>query len=124
MVLQINTIKYTDMIVNLASSMVFDYITQKKVCAYINYDVLNHEYPNWSVEKINNDVHFSSMPNKNTLVWLNNPEEITQKIHNTLSMCNEIVFHAQEWFEIINQYPSQKASKRIWEGIKAIISKN
>ncbi|WP_431243036.1 UDP-glycosyltransferase [Flavobacterium sp. P21] len=39
--LQMNTIHHTEMVINLGSSMVFDYAAHKKPCAFINYDVTN-----------------------------------------------------------------------------------
>jgi hypothetical protein len=121
--LQINTIYHTEMVINLGSSMVFDYVTHKKPCAFVNYDVKNKVLKDWSVSKIYNFVHFRSMPNKNSVIWLNSPDEIVNKIKIGINNSDEIVRDAQKWFEIINQHPPQDASKRIWEGIKTIISK-
>ena len=122
-ILQINTIKHTEMVVNLGSSMVFDYATQQKPCAYINYDVLNTEYPNWSVKNIYNFVHFRSMPNKNAVVWLNSPDEIAEKIEMALSNQKATVTAAKEWFEKINQHPIDQASQRMISSIEKITLK-
>ena len=35
-ILQVNTITFTEMVINLGSSMVFDYVVHNKPCAYIN----------------------------------------------------------------------------------------
>lgn len=121
-VLQMNTIIHTEMVVNLGSSMVFDYASYNKPCAYINYDVHDKIYSHWSVEKIYNFVHFRSMPNGAAIVWLNSPKEIASKIEKTLKDSNETVKHAENWFKIINQHPPQDASKRMWDSIKTIIS--
>jgi hypothetical protein len=120
---QMNTIAHTEMVVNLGSSMVFDYAAFNKPCAYINYDVPNKVLADWSVAKIYNFVHFRSMPNKQAVVWLNNKDEIASKIETDLRDSKATVTHAKDWFEIINQHPPQEASSRIWEGIKSIISK-
>lgn len=119
-VLQVNTISHTEMVINLGSSMVFDYAAHNKPCAYINYDVVNKVLPNWSVDKIYNFVHFRSMPNKGTVIWLNNSKEIACKIEKVLADSKEDVRVAKNWFEIINQHPPQDASKRIWDSIKTI----
>lgn len=119
--LQINTIAHTEMVINLGSSMVFDYVTNNKPCAYINYDVKNKVLPSWSVEKIYNFVHFRSMPNQETVIWLNSPDELALKIGNALKYSKETVGYAKEWFKTINQHPPQDASKRIWDNIKKIV---
>jgi hypothetical protein len=120
-ILQTNTIAHSEMVINLGSSMVFDYVAYDKPCAYINYDVEEKVLPNWSVKKIYNFIHFRSMPNKRAVIWLNNSEEIAFKIEIALNESKETVAFAKSWFEIINQHPPQEASQRIWDGIKKII---
>ncbi|SHM64806.1 UDP-glycosyltransferase [Flavobacterium xanthum] len=121
-ILQLNIVAHTQLVVNLGSSMVFDYAAQKKPCAYINYNPKRHN-GNWSVEKIYNFIHFRSMPN-DAVVWLNSPEDIAYKIENMLGdEINEVVAGAQEWFRKINQHPADQASQRIWDGIAEICKK-
>ncbi|KIA85247.1 hypothetical protein [Flavobacterium sp. AED] len=118
-ILQLNIIAYTELVVNLGSSMVFDYAAHKKPCAFMNYNPDKLSY-NWSVEKIYNFIHFRSMPN-DAVVWLNSPDEIADKIEMMLSKeTQKVIENAQEWFGKINQHPAQEASKRIWEGIAKI----
>jgi hypothetical protein len=119
--LQANTIAHTEMVVNLGSSMVFDYVAHHKSCAFVNYDVSKKTLKDWSVEKIYNYVHFRSMPHKDAVVWLNNKEEIASKIKSVLDS-NSNVTHANDWFKVINQHSPEEASQRIWDGIKKIIS--
>jgi hypothetical protein len=119
--LQINTIAHTEMVINLGSSMVFDYVAHHKSCGFINYDVPKKILEDWSVKKIYNYIHFRSMPNQESVVWLNNKEEIGSKIKKALDLNNN-VSHASDWFKVINQHPPQEASQRIWDGIKKIIS--
>ena len=63
------------------------------------------------------------MPNNNSVIWIDDPEAIAETIENAIVTNSLIIENARKWFEIINQHPPQKASKRIWEGIKTIISK-
>jgi len=118
LILQINTIAYSEMVVNLGSSMVFDYAAHAKPCAFINYDVTNKVLPNWTVEKIYNYIHFRSMPNKSAVIWLNSKKEIESKIEEALMNSKATIKHAEDWFKIINQYPPQNASQRIWNQIR------
>lgn len=121
--LQNTTIEHTEMVVNLGSSMVFDYVAHQKPCAFINYDVADKRIANWSVKKIYNYVHFRSMPNKDAVLWINRPEDIKEVIEKAIAAPTTVVENAQKWFEVINQYPPQEASQRIWKSIKTIISK-
>jgi len=114
-----NTIFHTEMVVNLGSSMVFDYACFKKPCAFLNYDIPNKIDPDWSVSKIYNYVHFRSMPDKDAVVWLNSADEISVKIKRALET-TETLKSVQRWFEIINQQPSKISSNRIWDSIEKI----
>ena len=120
--LQINTIAHTEMVINLGSSMVFDYVAHDKSCAFINYDVASKNLKNWSVKKIYDYVHFRSMPNKTAVLWINNPESIAGIIESAVVGDRPFIKSAQQWFEIINQHPPAEASRRIWTSIKKIIS--
>lgn len=110
------------MVINLGSSMVFDYVCFQKPCAFLNYDVENRIDKNWSVFKIYNYIHFRSMPDKKAVIWLNSPDEIANKIKLGLEQKNENVSNAQNWFGIINQGPSENSSNKIWESIEAVLS--
>lgn len=67
--LLVSTAYYSDVVVNLGSTMAFDFGMFKKPCIYINYDQEYKVNPNWSVQKIYNFQHFKSMPSKNVVVW-------------------------------------------------------
>lgn len=120
--LQMNTIAHTEMVINLGSSMVFDFATHNKACAFINYDVAVKTDSNWSVKKIYNYIHFRSMPDRNAVYWINSPNAIAEIIKKGLESNSSIIESAQKWFEIINKHKPQLASKRIWNAIKTIVS--
>ena len=121
MVLQTNTIAHTEFVVNLGSSMVFDYVAYQKPCVYINYDVPASVLPGWNVETIYKFIHFRSMPSKNAVVWFNSSDDIEPKIEQLLNNSNDVT-EAQKWFETINLHPAENASERIWEAIETIIT--
>lgn len=121
--LQINTIAHTEFVINLGSSMVFDYAAFDKPCMYINYDTEQSTTSEY-IKKIYNFVHFRSMPNKEVVLWLNNPNEIKTKIAHTLQQENAIhtTKNAQLWFDKIVAQPANKASERIWNAIQEIVN--
>lgn len=125
LVLQTNTIFHTELVINLGSSMVFDYVAHHKPCGFINYDVKNKQHPNWSVKKIYSLIHFRSMPSKEAVFWINSPNEIAETIEKMLSDDSEkVIKNAQLWFEKINQHSPELASERIWDAIAKIIDKD
>jgi len=121
--LQINTILHTKAVVNLASSMVFDYAIFNKPCLYLNYNVEGKVDESWNPEKVYNFVHFRSMPTGKEIFWINSKDKIKSKLSKSLKTGEKRVKEAKTWFEIINQHPAGKASERIWNGIDEIILK-
>lgn len=121
--LQINTILHTKAVVNLASSMVFDYAVFEKPCLYLNYNVANMEDQTWTPQKVYNFVHFRSMPTGEEVLWIKSKEEIISTLELALKGLPEVVDGAKKWFEKINLPPSEKASQRIWIAIEKIYSK-
>lgn len=124
MVLLMNTIQHTELVLNIGSSMVFDYACFNKPCGYLNYDVENPIDSKWSVNKVYNYVHFRSMPSKASVFWINSEKDIEIKIKEMLSEAkNDVLENSKKWFEKINQHPIDKASDRIWNCINEIIIK-
>jgi hypothetical protein len=122
-VLLANTVHYTKMVVNVGSSMVFDYVAQNKPCAFINYNPQGIELKK-DIYKIYKYIHFNSMPSKDAVIWLNSKEELRGKILEGLNNPDKYIYNAKKWFKIINQHPPQKATERIVEEIKAILLKH
>ncbi|SFN32944.1 glycosyltransferase family protein [Salegentibacter flavus] len=119
--LQINTILHCEAVVNLASSMVFDFAVLGKPCLYSNYEVTDKTQADWSPQKVYNFVHFRSMPTGEEIYWLNSKDEIQPKLEKTLKNPNDKAQKALEWFEKINQTPAEKASERIWVQLEQIM---
>lgn len=118
--LQINTILHSEAVINLASSMVFDFAIFNKPCLYLNYNVENKTDEKWFPQKVYDFIHFRSMPTGDEVIWLQSKEEIEQKIKLALSGSMENVHLANTWFSKINQQPAEKASERIWKSIDKI----
>lgn len=107
-----STIYYSQFVINLGSSMVFDFAIFNKPCMYIKYDVINKINEKWSVSKIYSYIHFASMPSKEAVIWLENKNEIKNKIKQLLNN-KPNVNNAKIWFNEINMNPYNDASKRI-----------
>jgi hypothetical protein len=124
LIVQMNTIFHSELVVNLGSSMVFDFAAFNKPCAFINYNVPNQSLPNWSVEKIYKFIHFKSMPSKQVVFWINSSSEMECSIEQMISNeAQSTILNAKTWFEKINQHPPQEASERIWNAIESILKK-
>ncbi|GAA4772203.1 MULTISPECIES: UDP-glycosyltransferase [Flavobacterium] len=78
--LLVSTAYYSDIVVNVGSTMAFDFAMFDKPCIFINYDQKHKKNPNWSVKTIYQYQHFRSMPNSEAVIWLNHPDEIAEKL--------------------------------------------
>jgi hypothetical protein len=116
-----NTIYHTEFVINLGSSMVFDYVIFKKPCIYINYDVNDCVNKEWTVKKIYNYIHFQSMPSKEAVLWCYNNKDLKQLFGKILNNELSNVIEANKWFKKITEQPAHLASERIWNEINSII---
>lgn len=78
--LLVSTAFYSDIVVNVGSTMGFDFAMFNKPCVFINYDQDNKTVKDWSVKTIYNYQHFRSMPDSDAVIWLNSKKEIVSKI--------------------------------------------
>ncbi len=121
--LQVNTILHTKAVINLGSSMVFDFAVLDKPCLFLNYEVEHKNDESWNFAKVYDFVHFRSMPTGNEVFWITSKEEIGTKLKTALENAEKTVAAANDWFEKINRSPAKKASERIWEAIDKIAAK-
>lgn len=121
--LLINTATHADLVINVGSSMVFDFVCHDKPCAFINYNTENRNHTTWNIEHIYRYVHFRSMPNKEAVLWLNYKESIVGIIEKALTQDNlDTIKSAKDWFDIIVEHP-RFASDHIWKELGKIIDK-
>lgn len=92
-----NICQYSDLVINLGSTMAHDFAVFNKPAAYINYDV--KEDRNWSVDMIYKYEHFKSMPYKDVVYWINSKEDILKVLNQGLEKPESL---AVEWLNIVN----------------------
>ncbi len=118
--LQTNIIAHSFMVINVGSSMVFDYACYDKPCAFINYNPVDVELKK-DIHKIYNYVHFRSMPKKESVFWIDNAALIKEIIQNANSTDkNEVVDAANQWFNLICEFPPNQSAARICKALKEI----
>jgi hypothetical protein len=106
--LLVSTVFYSDVVVNVGSTMAFDFAMFNKPCIFINYDQENKIINDWSVKNTYQFQHFTSMPNKEAVIWLNDKSEIARK----LTQSNDNVACMQHWSSIVLG-DDREASKKI-----------
>lgn len=91
---------YADVVINVGSTMAFDFGMFNKPCIYINYDQAGND--DWSTETIYKYQHFRSMPSSDVVLWWNNKNEIVSLLQ---SIENESRTNINDWLHIINEHP-------------------
>lgn len=116
-----NTVRHSELVINVGSSMVFDAVCHNKACAYIQYNP-KREHLKKDIYKLYNYIHFQSMPSTAPVLWIENPNKLKEVLLHLSAEEAAVLPQALNWFKTINQHPPQKASERIWEGIKKILN--
>lgn len=116
-----NLAEHCEMVVNLGSSMVFDFICHEKPCGYFRYNQKIQLDKTWDIFKCYNYVHFRSMPTQDPVFFMDSPDLIADAIEKALQKNTEVTEAAKQWFKKINQDQPQLASQRIFNAIKKVI---
>jgi hypothetical protein len=109
--LQINLAKHCNLVVNLGSTMAFDFSIFNKPCVYINYDVVASDH--WSVKTIYQFQHFRSMKDLQGVVWLNSKDDINKIITKILNESVKTAKDKGKWRDHVVLSPLNESSKRI-----------
>ncbi|APY07540.1 UDP-glycosyltransferase [Winogradskyella sp. J14-2] len=107
--------KYCVGVINLGSSMAFDFATHHKPCAYLNY----HYDAELNIKKgvkVYNYIHFRSQPSRGVVVWLDSPD-MESDVLRMIESSDKIAEAANKWFQIVNTAPFDKASERILKAL-------
>ena len=114
-----NTIKHSEFVVNLGSSMVFDAICHDKPCVYVNYNPDKGDKLIWNVDKVYKFIHFQSMESEDVVQWVNNKNDFIKVIQKILK--NDVrLDETKDWFKKINNHPINSID-RIYEEMKECI---
>ncbi|MGL3001289.1 hypothetical protein [Flavobacterium sp. RSSB_23] len=113
--LLVSTAFYSDVVVNVGSTMAFDFTMFNKPCVFINYDQSAKNSEDWSVQTIYQFQHFRSMPNKESVIWLNSKEEIIEKVIPNENNYSDSFM--KKWFNVILDSKEISASVNINEMI-------
>jgi hypothetical protein len=120
--LLVNTCYHSELVVNICSSMVFDFVIHDKPTIYPNYEQPQLQKGIRDIGQNYNYIHFRSMPDAaKSVTWARSKSEIYDGIKGLLDGELNPVPVTKNWYGIVNkpEFP-EKASKRIWEGINQI----
>lgn len=115
--LLVNLVEHCDLVVNVGSTMAHDFAVFDKPCLYINYD--QDISANWSVDTIYKFQHFRSMGNLEAVGWLNDKNEIGEKVSQGLKEPATLGKDRKKWMETIVNHPLDGNSRLIADQLLA-----
>lgn len=116
-----NVCEHTMGVVNVGSSMVFDFYCHGKPCYFLNYNVEDPINLNWKIEKIYKYIHFESMPSQDSVGWVNDKNDFHSIILENLEKKSIQPKLTKKWFEKITAQPIEKTSDRFMEAFSSIL---
>ena len=109
--LLVNLATHCDLVINVASTMAHDFAIFSKPCLYLNYK--HNENSHWKSEVVYNFQHFRTMEGIEAVGWLNNSDEIAEKIEKALKFPDQIGKDRKKWLEKIVRHPLEENSRKI-----------
>ena len=106
-----NTVKHSDVVINLGSTMAHDFAVLDKPCLYLNYNPVENSV--FKVEDIYGFEHFRSMNDLEAVGWLNSKNEIKEKTLLAIEQPNKIGEDRKKWLEKIVLHPLDKNSEKL-----------
>lgn len=80
--LLVSTAKYSDIVINVGSTMAFDFAMYNKPCIFIHYDQEIKQNKKWSTKLIYQFQHFKSMPSSKAVLWITKKEDLVPILKN------------------------------------------
>ena len=97
--LLVSTVFYCDLVINIGSTMAFDFAMFDKPCLFINYDQEVQHDNNWSVDTIYRFQHFRSMGKLNAVGWIDSKSAIASLIKKAIETPEIVGSDRQLWVE-------------------------
>ena len=120
-IMQANVCEHTEFVVNIASSMVFDFVAHNKSCLFFDYEQPQLKRGIRDIGQNYKYIHFRSMPSKNAALWSFDKNSLTVTIKTILDGDISSVIEGKKWFETIVGANPTEASKLIWGDIDKLV---
>lgn len=116
-----NVCQHSELVTNVCSSTVFDFVLHDKPCIYYNYEQPQLKKGIRDIGQNYKYVHFRSMPSVQAAVFCTDKKELENQIKQILDGKVSNVPAGKKWFEIVASNAPQQASNRIWNTIETIL---
>lgn len=117
-----NVCEHSELVTNVCSSTVFDFVSHNKPCIYYNYEQPQLKKGIRDIGQNYKYVHFRSMPSDEAAIFCTNKNDLKDLVKQTLDGKLSNVIEGKKWFDIIVGKTPTKASENIWRVIQKILA--
>ena len=114
--------EHSELVVNICSSMVFDFTIHNKPCIYINYEQPQLKKGIRDIGQNYRYVHFRSMPSEKAVAWGTSKEALQFTLENLLNDPKPVIAQAKKWFTVVAGKNPKDSSLEIWKAIENILN--
>jgi len=116
-----NVCEHSEMVTNVCSSTVFDFVVHDKPCIYYNYEQPQLKKGIRDIGQNYKYVHFRSMPSSEAAVFCTNKTDLENIVLHILDGQLSNVTEGKKWFKTVAGDDPIHASTTIWDRIDEII---
>jgi hypothetical protein len=117
-----NVCEHSELVTNVCSSTVFDFVVHNKPCIYYNYEQPQLKKGIRDIGQNYKYVHFRSMPSTNAAVFCTDKNDLEGLVDAILKGNSSNVSEGEKWFEIVAGTNPTKASENIWNTIYILLN--
>ncbi|MFA9189987.1 UDP-glycosyltransferase [Flavobacterium sp. FZUC8N2.13] len=116
-----NVCAHSELVTNVCSSTVFDFVAHNKPCLYYNYEQPQLKKGIRDIGQNYNYVHFRSMPSLKAAIFCTAKNQLENQLEVIFKGNLSNVSEGKKWYSIVAGKTPTKASEKIWEAIDAIV---
>lgn len=117
-----NVCAHSELVTNVCSSTIFDFVAHNKPCIYYNYEQPQLKKGIRDIGQNYKYVHFRSMPSSEAAVFCTDKTQLEDQIEAILNGNLSNVSEGKKWYTIVAGEAPTQASEKIWDAIHAIIN--
>jgi hypothetical protein len=118
-----NVCAHSELVTNVCSSTVFDFVAHNKPCIYFNYEQPQLKKGVRDIGQNYNYVHFRSMPSQEAAVFCKDKKELEHLVSQIIEGKLSNVTEGKKWYKTVAGLSPRKASVNIWESMDMILRK-
>lgn len=110
-----NICEHSEIVVNICSTTIFDFVLHNKPCIYLNYEQPQLKKGIRDIGQNYDYVHFRSMPSKDAAIFCTDKKELKEQVKKVVSKKVSNVPECKTWFTKVAGEEPAFSTKKMWE---------